>query len=406
MKSLSHHICPNRFISFFVVSFFGLSGFSQNKRVISGIIRSSDDRLPVVGVTISAKHENVSTASNEEGRFELVENSRLIIDTLTFSCVGYQSQDYVVNDANKPVNIYLQKSIDELREIVVRPLSITELIDSIKVHNQKAFLIPVTYNGYYKELVYTNDKCTEYSDALFEYLASEHSDNGDLRIIASRCLKEKQVNEDKNDLQIYTPSKVNPTQLFKYSFFSGLLDMYFPKQSLKLYKYQLEEEPNHLKFTISPKEVTEESYYRLIINLNDNYDLVSFHLEVPEPDTRFFKEKSILSLHLRYTKLTIDATYNKTLKGIYPNFFSMVKAYNFWGKFLGTTTNLHVINKSQFIISSFKDGVMGNTPKSAIFKKGNLCSNGIAINDALLKDHTIIRPTAKDSISISTLQPQ
>ncbi|MEO6852176.1 MAG: hypothetical protein ABI166_16150 [Mucilaginibacter sp.] len=280
------------------------------------------------------------------------------------------------------------------------------MVDSLKTHNKKAFLYPSQYSGYYREQVYTNSKCTEYSDALIEYELAGNKFEGYLKIVASRCLKEQKDNEDKNNVEIYNESKINPNEVFRYALFTGLMEKFFPFKSLLQYNYKLEDDgTDGTKITIYPKLANNNALYKLVLYVNDDFDLKSYSLEVPDENLHLFPEKSLLGIHVQTTGLIIEASFKNAGSGIYPNFFSITKNQNIWGKFMGATINQHVINKSQFIVSGINSSYKISFSKSEIYRKGNLCSNGRATNNSELEKYTIIKQTAKDSISISTLKP-
>jgi len=385
--------------------------FSQSQKIVEGVVKCSDTPSPIAGVTIFIRSSNISTVSNEDGMFRLVTDGPIKKpDTLWFTCIGYRAQFFLLDPAKSLTNlvISLERSNEILKEVVVRPLSIFELVDSLKKHNQKAFLFPSQYSGYYKEQVYTNSKCTEFSDALFDYKLAGNKFEGELKIIASRCLKQIKDNEDKNNVEIYNESKINPNEVFRYALFTGLMEKFFPYKSLVQYDYKIEDgDSGETKITIFPKKAGNNAYYHLIIYVKENYDLKAYRLEVPMENLHLLPNRSLLGIHVQNTSLILEASFKVAAAGIFPNYFSMTKETHIWGKFMGATFNQQVINSSQFIVSDVHSpNQMIDKSNWAVYKKGNLCSNGMAINDNMLKNYTIIKQTSKDSLSISTLKLQ
>ena len=73
------------------------------------------------------------------------------------------------------------------------------------------------------------------------------------------------------------------------------------------------------------------------------------------------------------------------------------------GKFMDVVLNQVVENKSEFVVSELNNTNPRPFEKRLVYIKGNICNNGAAINDALLKDHTIIKLTQKDSSAVNSL---
>ena len=88
---------------------------------ISGKVTSSEDGLPLVGVTVSVTGTNIATQTNTEGIFSLSapENAT----RLTISSVGFESQVLSL-DGRTDLSVKLVGSSRELNEVVVTSLGI------------------------------------------------------------------------------------------------------------------------------------------------------------------------------------------------------------------------------------------------------------------------------------------
>lgn len=110
----------------------------------------------------------------------------------------------------------------------------------------------------------------------------------------------------------------------------------------------------------------------------------------------------MLGIHSKLVKSLIEVNYSSIAGHIYPGYYAIIKSTKVWGKMLGATINELKEEKSEFVA-----GNAANTgqafAKADVYKKGNLCSNGTAINDELLQSYTIIKPTMKDSIAIKAM---
>lgn len=389
--------------------FFGVTliAYGQDKELKGKVISAgTKGALPYVNINIPAL--GISTISNDEGMFALkLQGDNSLKDSVIFSCVGYKSQSINVNDALSQNNftITLAESVVELREVVIKPLTIKQLLDSISRRNYTAFNSPMKLNGYYREFVFTNAKCNEYSDALFEYYYDSHlKSKGQLKINASRCEKAVRKNEKNQNFEAFIDSKTNPDKMFDFAMLADMVNYFFPEKQLNEYKYSIEGNNlnKDLLITIYPKPGSDK-VYKLQLLTSDDLMLRWYKLEIPVELLKNVKEKSILGIHGRITAYIIEARYGTSNNGIYPEYFKIIKDVKIFGKFLGTTLDQLTAQKSEFIVTQINTNGIIPFPKNEIYKKGNICDNGAAINTALLKKYNFILPTKKDSLAISSI---
>jgi hypothetical protein len=411
-KSLSLYLIRLSFFIYIILLSFPVS--AQQRDLVSGVVISQDKSEPIDGVTISWSNKGIGSITNADGKFIILlsppYNQQ---DSLIFSCIGYKAQKVSISAVinNKNLVVKLEASIQNLNEVVIRPLTLKQLLDSIDRHNSMAFVSPMKLDGYYRELVFTNTKCTEYSDAICSYFFDRTSKpDGQLKINASRCRLEKKDNEDKNNLEIYHDSEIDPNLAFKYAMLSTMLVKFFPDKVLDDYKYAIErsvdQASDELKITISPN-IGSTYFYKLTLIVKTDFTIRSYRLEIPDNLSINIKEKSLLGIHFKNIQLIINVNYSSLFDHIYPAYYSVHRKHHIWGKFLGTTMDQIVENKSEFVVAEVnKQKDLSAFNKQDIYKKGNICNNGIAINDTLLKKYTIIVPSAKDSIAIKALTQQ
>jgi len=328
-------------------------------------------------------------------------------DSLNITCIGYKPYSVSIYDAVGRRNIIkLEAATEDLQEVLIKPLNLKQLLDTIISKNKQVLISPLALNGYYRELVFVNDKCTEYADALCQYFYDENKDgNGQLKIDASRCRLEKvDKNQDYHNAQIYPDSKVNPNTLFNYvTQLSEMIKKFFPDKNLQDYKYRMDQSGNDLKITVYPKANADE-YYQLTFILKEDYILRSYKLEIPAKLIETIKTRSLLGIHVKLMKFILSANYASVSNGNYPTYFTENKTVHAWGKLIAVSTDEIINSKSEFVVSDLDNAnKIAPFSKSDVYKKGNICGNGIAINDNLLKNHTMIIPSAKDSVSITSL---
>jgi len=113
----------------FTLSLFtiGVKAQGNNFVVLSGTILSQDDKLPLPGVTISIKGTVAGTSTNSAGKFELRTRAKFPF-TLVVSSIGFQTQEFTVNNANSGLDIELVTQTQLGREIVVTASRVEESI--------------------------------------------------------------------------------------------------------------------------------------------------------------------------------------------------------------------------------------------------------------------------------------
>lgn len=111
------------------------------QRVITGVVKSSDDGFGIPGVTIRIEGTGTGTATDVDGKFSLQVNGD---ETLTVSYVGYKSQKISVNNQSV-FDITLQLDVQSLEEVVVigygsvKKSDLTGSVSSVKSADLTAF---------------------------------------------------------------------------------------------------------------------------------------------------------------------------------------------------------------------------------------------------------------------------
>lgn len=98
-----------------------LSGLSALAQTISGRVVSGDDQQPLPGVSIVIKGSTTGTTTRADGTYSI--NVPTSNATLTFSFIGYDSQEITVGNRST-IDVTLASSPKTLTEIVVTALGI------------------------------------------------------------------------------------------------------------------------------------------------------------------------------------------------------------------------------------------------------------------------------------------
>ncbi len=98
-----------------------LLAFSQTNFTISGLVvdKITQESLPSANIVYIIK--SIGTTSDEYGRFKLNLNSADIFDSISISYTGYKPYKTSISELIKAEKIELQRDIQNLKEVIVRP---------------------------------------------------------------------------------------------------------------------------------------------------------------------------------------------------------------------------------------------------------------------------------------------
>jgi len=108
------------FLLVFILALSILSGIAQT-RILTGKVSSSDDGLPIPGVSISVKGTTTGTISDVNGIYSITVPQTA--KTLVFSFVGMITQEIEINSASK-IDVVLKSDVIGLDEVVVTAMGI------------------------------------------------------------------------------------------------------------------------------------------------------------------------------------------------------------------------------------------------------------------------------------------
>lgn len=110
------------FLLVFILALSIFSGIAQT-RVLTGTVSSSDDGLPIPGVSVSVKGTTTGTISDMNGGYSLTvpDNAK----TLVFSFVGMITQEVAITSASK-IDVKMKSDVIGVEEVVVTAMGITK----------------------------------------------------------------------------------------------------------------------------------------------------------------------------------------------------------------------------------------------------------------------------------------
>ncbi len=100
---------------------------------VSGVVTGEEDGLPIPGVSVVIKGTTKGAITDLDGKYEIAAN---VGETITFSLVGYQAQDVAIAKGVSALNITLKGGNQQLGEVVVSALGLTQTQRSLTTNNQ------------------------------------------------------------------------------------------------------------------------------------------------------------------------------------------------------------------------------------------------------------------------------
>ena len=100
---------------------------SQNNILIKGNV--SENNLPLPGVNIILKGSNFGTQTNFDGDFEFPEKLKKG-DILSFSFLGFETREVVINGENSAINIELKIDMNPLSCVVMGKVAVKKVYKS------------------------------------------------------------------------------------------------------------------------------------------------------------------------------------------------------------------------------------------------------------------------------------
>ena len=104
-----------RVLTSFIFSVLILATAMGQERTITGVVTAADTDQPLPGATVLVKGTATGTVTDINGEYSIQAGSE---DILTFSFVGYISQDIPVGEQTE-INVLLEPDVGELEEVVV-----------------------------------------------------------------------------------------------------------------------------------------------------------------------------------------------------------------------------------------------------------------------------------------------
>lgn len=145
-----------------------LSGFTQEKHLLTGSTVDAVSGQPLPFVSIVLKENNRGLMSNDRGSFQLTVDETMLDDSLLFSCIGYQMARLAVSEiTDSKAVIALEPKVFELSEVEIFPLLPEEYIRiAVEKIPENYADTPSISKGYYSELMSENKRFLKFEEAV------------------------------------------------------------------------------------------------------------------------------------------------------------------------------------------------------------------------------------------------
>ncbi|WP_333601205.1 carboxypeptidase-like regulatory domain-containing protein [Flavobacterium sp.] len=364
----------------FLCSLLWLSLFSIQAQsvIVKGVLKDIASMEVISSATISTKHSNIGTISNDEGVFELTVPQST--DTIMFSHLGYKPYKIAVADV-KPTDdaFYMESQTEALEEVIVSKESYGDLIDILVKTSKARFNQPLLLHSYFREFVKINDEYKKFSDGQLDYLITRSGKDikSQLNVKQARAVFLPEEKEE-DELDFNNMTKISGIPSYAENFNS--FDWLFSKKS-KLEKYDFllksktaKDGTEVMTLYFQPKEDVEESLYKGSISYNPKTNLISNITIYQDPDfKKYITELNAIIIKITLLDYKIELNYKET-NGNYlmSNYISTVKI-----KLRNKRRYNHVLEfKNDLLITNFTNDISTFDKKNqykerSLYKYGN-----------------------------------
>ncbi|MGY3211030.1 carboxypeptidase-like regulatory domain-containing protein [Mucilaginibacter sp. HD30] len=147
------------------------SASAQQRIIISGKVSNEKTGDPIGRASISINNKGIGTGTNDEGRFILLIPQANFNDTLSVSCIGFDSKRIPVADLKneQELNIKIAKSTIELMEVTITHYNAVKILQkAIARIPENNINQPHLLRGFYRMYTFKKDAPLQLSEAVFD----------------------------------------------------------------------------------------------------------------------------------------------------------------------------------------------------------------------------------------------
>ncbi len=243
--------------------------------IITGTVQDNYDSSPISGVHISYQNALNGVTSNSDGNFQLRIDNVSLVDSITFSHIGYEPKSFLISDLLKyDLVVNLTAAIYETPNVVITQLSGEQLISRALGNVEKHFHNEDHYvGGFYREktvhvgkseLIYLaegelNVHKSKYQNHPRHHLPSEWKAPRDqVQLVQGEIVKESKSYVAYNMLQPIPEITNGPTVAVSLDFYKSsrafLSEKEFKNYDYKLHGYEQIGGTNYYLISFEPKK--------------------------------------------------------------------------------------------------------------------------------------------------------
>ena len=158
------------FVLLLLLVFFN-SASAQQRIIISGKVTNEKSGEAISRASISINNKGIGTGTNDEGRFILLIPQANFNDTLSVSCIGFDSKRIPVADLKNEqvLNIAIAKSTIELMEVTITHYNAIKILQkAIARIPENNINQPHLLRGFYRMYTFKKDAPLQLSEAVFD----------------------------------------------------------------------------------------------------------------------------------------------------------------------------------------------------------------------------------------------
>ncbi|MCH5237917.1 MAG: carboxypeptidase-like regulatory domain-containing protein [Muribaculaceae bacterium] len=137
----------------------------------SGVIKNEKNKKAIGNVSVTVPGTNIGTVTNSDGFFKLKIPASSVKNGIKIEQIGYQNLEMPLDHRNPPLQIFLQPSGKELKEVLVLGGNPRDIVEAaIKKIPQNYSDKDDLFSGFYRETVQKGNRFISISEAMVDIL--------------------------------------------------------------------------------------------------------------------------------------------------------------------------------------------------------------------------------------------
>ena len=136
---------------------------------IEGMVVDSADREPMAMVNIGVEGKTMGTATNQNGRFNILVPPEYIGEKLVFSNVGYLGEKFTIPKNDTTVSVLLSQTSVELPEVLIKHVEPGKIMQQVVRHKKSNYASdPLILTAFFRETIQQDEVFVDVSEAVIE----------------------------------------------------------------------------------------------------------------------------------------------------------------------------------------------------------------------------------------------